>query len=74
MTTLVSISDRAKSEADSLHGMFCKALTTASLTPSLWDKCYAGTMDVLFVDQRDPWAPSPEICSRVSNMLSETHR
>ena len=33
-----------------------------------------GTMDVLFVDNDSPWSPRTEVCTRVHQMLGETHR
>lgn len=33
-----------------------------------------GTMDVLFVDNDDPFSPKAEVRQRVFQMLDETHR
>ena len=33
-----------------------------------------GTLDVLFVDQKDPWDPAPAVKERVFKMLDESHR
>lgn len=44
-----------------------------SLNKTLPSSC-AGTLDVLFVDQKDPWDPAPDVRERVFKMLDESHR